>query len=75
MTEHQDVDERRGKPRLIVNAGDIRDIWRHMQDDMPMTLRLNNGQEIDVVAGDPLSGEIGNQFAEMDAVEVRGTTL
>ncbi|MFE9833975.1 hypothetical protein ACFYP4_02330 [Streptomyces sp. NPDC005551] len=62
-------------PRLVVNAGEIRDLWQHMKNDMPYLMRLAGRTEIEVVAGDPQSGEIGREHADLDEIEVRGTSL
>lgn len=62
-------------PRLLINAGELRDIWSHLQQDKPFTMRLSNGQEIQVVAGDPLEGKVGKEFADLDEIIVRSTSL
>lgn len=63
------------KPRLIINAGEIRDMWESFKFDTPYPMRLADGTEIEVVAGDPVSGEIGATYANLDEIEVRGTSL
>lgn len=65
----------RQKPRLIVNAGEIRDMWEHLRQDLPYPMRLSDGTEIEVVAGDPRTGEIGREHADLEEVRVRGTGL
>jgi hypothetical protein len=62
-------------PRLIINAGEIRDIWQHMKQDIPYPMRLSDDTEIEVVAGDPQSEEIGREYADLDEIEVRSTSL
>ncbi|MFD4858364.1 hypothetical protein [Streptomyces atratus] len=63
------------KPQLIMNAGELRDIWSHLQQDKPFTMRLSNGQVIEVVAGDPLEPKVGKEFADLDEIIVRSTGL
>jgi hypothetical protein len=65
----------RSLPRLIINAGELRDIWRHLEYDLPYLMRLTDGTEIEVVAGDPQSEEIGREHADLDEIEVRSTSL
>ncbi|MFI0265588.1 hypothetical protein [Streptomyces luteogriseus] len=65
----------RSVPRLIVNAGEIRDMWQHMKDDIPYPMRLVDGTDIELVAGDPQSEEIGKEYADLDEIEVRSTSL
>jgi hypothetical protein len=75
---HKDVEpgrKPRAVPRLIVNAGEIRDLWQHMKQDIPYPMRLSDGTEIEVVAGDPQSEEIGREHADLDEIEVRSTGL
>ncbi|MDJ0463080.1 hypothetical protein [Streptomyces sp. H27-C3] len=55
---------------LIVNAGDVRDLVRHMRQDIPFTLRLMDGTEIELVAGDPQSDTIGREHSDVDEIEI-----
>lgn len=65
----------RSMPRLIIDAGEIRDMWQSFKNDTPYRMRLNDGTEIEVVAGDPVTGEIGKEHANLDEIEVRSTSL
>jgi hypothetical protein len=60
----------RRKARLVINAGDVYDIVEAMKNDLPFPLRLADGTEIDVVAGDPRTGRIGREHAAMDELHV-----
>ncbi|MFE6739859.1 hypothetical protein [Streptomyces tubercidicus] len=63
------------KPRLIINAGEVRDMWVSFKFDTPYPMRLTDGTEIEVVAGDPQSEQIGATYADLDEIEVRSSGL
>lgn len=56
---------------LIVNAGDVRDLIRHMRDGISFPLRLTDGTEIELVGGDPQTGEIGREFSQANELRVQ----
>lgn len=63
------------KPRLIFNAGEFRDLDRELRKDRPYPMRLDDGTEIEVVAGDPSSGQLGVEHADLDEIRISGTSL
>lgn len=62
-------------PRLIINAGEIRDMWNSFKFDTPYPMRLTDGTKIEVVAGDPQFEKIGKAYADLDEIDVRSTSL
>lgn len=63
------------KPRLIFNAGEFRDLDRELREDRPYPMRLVDGTEIEIVAGDPATGRIGVEHADLDEIRITGTSL
>ncbi len=52
--------------RVVVHADDVRDLVAYMRQDIPYVLRLPNGTEVELVAGDPQGGRIGREFSGVD---------
>ncbi|WP_188279257.1 hypothetical protein [Streptomyces sp. CBMA29] len=63
------------KPRLIFNAGEFRDLYQELREDRPYPMRLVDGTEIEVVAGDPSSGQLGVEHADLDEIRISGNSL
>lgn len=49
---------RKAPKRLVVDAGEIRDLVAHLKQGLPYSMELADGTRIEVVGGDPASGEL-----------------
>lgn len=49
---------RKAPKRLVVDAGDIRDLVAHLKQGIPYPMELADGTRIEVVGGDPASKEL-----------------
>lgn len=61
--------------RVIVNAGDVWDLWQSMRTDTPFPITLPNGEKVELVAGSPSDEQIGRTYAQMEEFEVRRAGL
>lgn len=49
---------RKAPKRLVVDAGEIRDLVAHLKQGIPYPMELADGTRIEVTGGDPASGEL-----------------
>jgi len=61
---------RRRPKTLVVDAGEIRDLVAHLKNGEAYAMELTDGTRIEVRAGDPVSGELDDESADIRSLSI-----